>query len=223
MHPSKPRCQLGNSFWSAYSLRTRYHAMTLLVTLVIITGALLAHSYVKRASQMHSSTIEMRNEASNHIRLLRSAMLDVERNLNAYLIHPDASRRERVQQSLQQAQTHQQRLYELEWFKNSNMAAELDDFGLDLKALSLTLQQLMESSPPIERHVAARETRLPLAQNTASNDSAQFISTYAPLSSPIFGSTCSSLTKNSRRWRIVICHCSMRLQAPQPTHYGSWP
>lgn len=170
MDSTKTRWRPGNRFWSAYSLRTRYLAVTLLVALVIVTGALLAHSYVKRASEMHSRNIELRNEASIHIRQLRSAMLDVERNLNAYLWQPDTLRRKHIQQAMNQAITHQQHLYGLEWFKNTRMDGELDDFAHDLEGLNLTIKQLMESRISLEQYDSNREKRLHLAEIVRNGD-----------------------------------------------------
>ena len=126
------RSRLGNRFRSAYSLRSRYLVITLLVTLVIVAGTLVAHSYISRTSEIHSRNIQLRYEASVQIRLLRNAILDVERSVNAYLLQPDKLRREHINDALSQALAHQQRLYDLEWFKDTNMAQELDDFGLDL-------------------------------------------------------------------------------------------
>lgn len=144
MHLAKIR-PWNSSFWSAYSLRIRYLAATVLVTLVIITGALLAQSYVQRAEDMRSHHLQLRNESLIHIRLLRSAMLEVERKLNAYLWQPSKALQEQLYDALNEALMHQKHLYDLEWFKTTHMAEELNDFGKDLEGLGITLDHLMAS------------------------------------------------------------------------------
>lgn len=144
MHVAK-RAPCDSRIWKAYSLRARYLAVTALVALIIFMGALLANSYVKRSSEAHRQDIALRTETLSHIRLLRLAILDVERNLNSYLWQPGEARRAQVRESLQRAITQQKNLYDLAWFDSSNMAAELDDFGQDLEGLGISLDQIMES------------------------------------------------------------------------------
>ena len=105
MHVAKTRYPLGNRFWSAYSLRTRYLAVTGLVALIIMTGALLAQSYMERASEMRSHNLKLRNDVSLLNRLLRGSMLDVERNLNAFLRLPTTDGQSRVDEALAQTIT----------------------------------------------------------------------------------------------------------------------
>ncbi len=146
MHLAKSDLRHGHR-WSAYSLHARYLAMTALVALIIVTGALLASSYTERVSEERRQTLELRNEALHHIRLLRLAILEVERNLNGYLWQPDAPRRELLRDSFQRVITRQKALYDLDWFKSSNMTTELDNFGRDLEGLGIALDNFIASRP----------------------------------------------------------------------------
>ena len=172
MHVAKTRYPLGNRFWSAYSLRTRYLAVTGLVALIIMTGALLAQSYMERASEMRSHNLKLRNDVSLLNRLLRGSMLDVERNLNAFLRLPTTDGQSRVDEALAQTITYQKRLYELDWFKNSNMVVELDDFGSDLQGLQVSIDHLMERRLADRGHKSQSRSATPIV---ATNIEQQFV------------------------------------------------
>ncbi|HEY0635885.1 MAG TPA: EAL domain-containing protein [Gammaproteobacteria bacterium] len=130
-----------------YSLRARYLAATTLVALIIVTGALLASSYTERVSAERRHTLELRNEALRHIRLLRLSILDVERDLNGYLWQSNTMRREHLRDSFHRVITHQKVLYDLTWFKSANMTTELNNFGRDLEGLGIALDNFIASRP----------------------------------------------------------------------------
>jgi len=127
------------------SLRNRYLAATALLTALLTACALVLQHYIITVRSERIASIEAREQAAAHGRLLREAMLDAERAFNLYFWQPSAERRQAVYRAWDTAQMHQRRLQALP-----------TRHGMDLSALS---QELQELHGRLER---AMETRAPL-------------------------------------------------------------
>lgn len=122
------------------SLRNRYLAATLVLTVLFTVCALLMQHYVTTVRSERTASIESRQQASQHSRLLREAVLDAERALIAYLSTPSAPQRHAVFEAVATAQERQQQLSALPWVRQHTEFAAL---AQELRGLHSRLDQLM--------------------------------------------------------------------------------
>ncbi|MEW6646581.1 MAG: EAL domain-containing protein [Pseudomonadota bacterium] len=122
------------------SLRNRYLAATLLLTALFTASALLLQHYVTTVRSERTASIESRQQASQHSRLLREAMLDTERALIAYFWAPSPLQRQTVRGAMDVALERQHRLADLPWARQHAEPAALAE---EIQALRSRLDQLM--------------------------------------------------------------------------------
>ncbi|GAB4288274.1 MAG: hypothetical protein Kow0096_00540 [Thiohalomonadaceae bacterium] len=127
------RCRLS-------SLRNRYLAATLLLTALFTASALLLQHYVTTVRSERTASVESRQQACQHSRLLREAMLDTERELIAYFWAPSPLRRQAVRGAMDVALERQHRLADLPWARLHAETAALEE---EIQALRSRLDQLM--------------------------------------------------------------------------------
>ncbi len=128
---------------SLYSLRQRYLFVSSFIVILIFAFAWLAESHVSQSSQQHRQNIELRQQAGQHIRLLRNEVLYIEKGLEAFMWGPSAAHREDVHHSIDSSLHYFEQLRQHAWFSRSHMNGELGDFALDLNALHTTLNRVM--------------------------------------------------------------------------------
>ena len=127
-----------------YSLRQRYLFVSSFIVLLIFAFAWLAQNYVSSHSEQHQQSIELRHQASQYIRQLRNEVLHIERGLEAFMWSPSNTLRQEVHHNIDRA-LHSFDLLRLhDWITQSRMQTALGDFALDLKALHITLDRVMD-------------------------------------------------------------------------------
>ncbi len=128
-----------------YSLRQRYLFVSSAIVLLIFAFAWLAQNYVSSHSAQHQQSIELRHQASQYIRQLRNEVLHVEKGLEAFMWNPSDSLRQEVHHNINSALHHFDLLRLHDWItKSNNVEVELGDFALDLKALHISLDRVMD-------------------------------------------------------------------------------
>ncbi len=126
-----------------YSLRQRYLFVSSIIVLLIFAFAWLAQSYVSQSSQKNRQNIELRQQATQYIRLLRNEILHTEKGLEAYMWEPSVANREGIHHGIDSSLHFFETLRQHAWLSNHQLNAELGDFALDLKALHITLDRVM--------------------------------------------------------------------------------
>jgi diguanylate cyclase (GGDEF)-like protein len=130
------------------SLRSRYLAAMIVLTALLTGCALLLQHYITTVRGERATSIETRQQASQHSRLLREALLDVERALTSYYWAPSTERRQTVFQAVDRAQQRQQQLFASPWLHGSRHSAELAALGTEMQGLHSRLDRLMEAHRP---------------------------------------------------------------------------
>jgi diguanylate cyclase (GGDEF)-like protein len=130
------------------SLRSRYLAAMIVLTALLTGCALLLQHYITTVRGERATSIETRQQASQHSRLLREALLDVERALTSYYWAPSTERRQTVFQAVDRAQQRQQELFASPWLHGSRHSTELAALGTELQGLHSRLDRLMEAHRP---------------------------------------------------------------------------
>ncbi len=123
------------------SLRNRYLAAMLVLTALFTTSAVLLQHYVTGVRSERTASIEMRQQAGQHSRLLREALLEAERALNGYLRSPSAQQRQAVFAAVDTARERQQQLFALPWMQHGEYHTEFASLAQDLRALHGSLDQ----------------------------------------------------------------------------------
>jgi len=125
------------------SLRNRYLATTLVLTVLLTVCALLLQLYVTTVRSERTASIENRQQAGQHSRLLREALLDVERALNSYFQAPSTELRQAVFEAVDTARERQQQLATLPWVHLHQQHAEFAALAQELRGLGSRIDQLM--------------------------------------------------------------------------------
>jgi diguanylate cyclase (GGDEF)-like protein len=127
------------------SLRGRYLAAMIVLTALLTGCAFLLQHYITTVRSERTASIEARQQASQHSRLLREALLDVERAVAGYYWAPSPEQRRQVFQSVDRAQLRQQELFALPWLRSTPHSTELAPLGMELQGLHSRLDRLMEA------------------------------------------------------------------------------
>lgn len=143
MHESSPAKTLSTG--KSYSLQQRYIIITSILTVLILTFAWLAQSYVVEQGQEHLSNIEKRNHTAQLVRQLRDSVLEMEENLSTYMWNPSSELRTTVHQSVDQATRYFNELKQEHWLKTLKYAHKFDDFGIDLQSMHPRLDHVMDT------------------------------------------------------------------------------
>ncbi len=130
------------------SLRSRYLAATLALATLLTACALMMQQYISTVRSERTLSIEIRQQASQHSRRLREAVLEVEHTLNIYLSMPGAAQRHAVHQAADMARTRHQQLFALPWLHSPEQSEKFAPLALELQGLHSRLDHLMEEPPP---------------------------------------------------------------------------
>lgn len=125
------------------SLRSRYLAATIVLTALLTACALLLQHYITTVRSERTASIENRQQASEHSRLLREAMHQVEHSLGAYIRTPSAEQRQTVMQAVALTQARQQQLFALPWLRETPSGRELTPLASEVQELPQRLDRLM--------------------------------------------------------------------------------
>lgn len=128
-----------------YSLRQRYIVMTGALSILIFAFAWMAQSYVNESGIRHLDNIEQRNQMAQTVRQLRNSVLQVEKDLDAFMWTPNRAKRNEVHQSINQAAEYFANLKQERWFTSLGYAGKLGDFGINVDSLHPKLDHIMDT------------------------------------------------------------------------------
>lgn len=128
-----------------YSLQRRYIYITGTLTLLLITFAWMAHSYLGERGQDHLNNIEQRNRMAEMVGHLRSSVLGIEQNLDAFMWEPTDKHRAAVHGSVNQASVAFTELKRGGGLDTLGSAVKIDDFGINIESLHARLDHVMDT------------------------------------------------------------------------------
>jgi len=127
-----------------YSLRQRYLFVSTLIVLLIFASAWLAQRHVNQANSQYRQDVEERYQATQKIRQLRQEVLHIEKTLDSYMWEPADQRHDEVHHSIDSSLHFFELFQQHSWVQRHHLEQELGDFPLDLKALHISLDRIME-------------------------------------------------------------------------------
>jgi diguanylate cyclase len=130
---------------TSYSLQQRYIVVTGVLTLLIIAFAWVAQSYVGEQGMEHLKNSEQRNRMAQVVRQLRSSVMSMRENLDAFMWEPSAEHRVAVHNSVNLTDRYFNELKKERWFNTLGYADKIDEFGIDLDSLHARLDHVMDT------------------------------------------------------------------------------
>lgn len=129
----------------SYSLQQRYITITGVLALLVIAFAWIAQSYVGEQGMDYIGNTEQRNRMTQMVRQLRSSVMAMQENLDAFMWEPTTEHRIAVHNSVNQTDRYFNELKKERWFDSLGYANKLDDLGIDINSLHARLDHVMDT------------------------------------------------------------------------------
>jgi len=128
------------------SLRARYAAVSLILMLLVLAGAFVAHESVRGVRSSTSSNIETRNQVLHISRQIRDSVWHVRHSLEAFLLDPDdPGHRAQMHAAIELGISRIDRLLDSSWIADYGQTETLRELRGSLRALSAAAGHLIET------------------------------------------------------------------------------
>lgn len=133
--------------WGVHnSLRSRYAAVAMVLVLLVLAGAFVAHENVTGARNQTSANIESRNQVLQLTRYIRDSVWQARQSLESFLLDPSLARHgNRVHEYIGQALTYTEALARQGWIAENQQADRLQDLSQALAKLDRASSRLMDT------------------------------------------------------------------------------
>lgn len=142
MKSTEPR---GKTLRRLTSLSGRYMVATLMLIGALLIYVVVLQHYITSVRNEHGNSREAQHLASHETRLLREAVLNIEKNLQVFLGAPSSEQRTAVHTAIDQALLQQQRLAALPWSQRNGVDDDLAVLSHELISLHQRLETLMNT------------------------------------------------------------------------------
>lgn len=154
------------------SLRNRYFAVAVILSLLILAVALFAHQNVTGTRGQTSANIEMRNLLLHHSRYIRDGVWQSARALESFLLDPDRrAERDRVEDGLARAQERTEELLHHPWTQAQGLRRAVSRLQELLSAFEGAAQAVIDTRTDATKQYPA----LRYARDIMLNEHARFM------------------------------------------------